>query len=57
MGCAQTVKGKSEAATPVKDSLDSDGTFQTTPYARSFRRRFFAFHYAMNQSHTNIFSS
>ena len=29
----------------------------TTPYARSFRRRFFAFHYAVNHPHTNIFLS
>ena len=26
----------------------------TTPYARSFRRRFFAFHYTVNHPHTNI---
>ena len=28
-----------------------------TNYARSYRRRFFAFHYAVNQSHTTIISS
>ena len=28
-----------------------------TPYARSFRRRFFAYHYAVNHPHTNIILS
>ena len=27
---------------------------ESTPYARSFRRRFFAFRYAVNHPHTNI---
>ena len=29
----------------------------TTLFARSFRRRFFAYHYAMNHPHTNIILS
>ena len=29
----------------------------STPYARSFRRRFFAYHYAANHPHTNIIIS
>ena len=27
---------------------------KTTPFARSFRRRFFAYHYAVYHPHTNI---
>ena len=31
--------------------------YKCTPYARSFRRRFFAYHHAVNHPHSNIILS
>ena len=42
--------GKKKKLEPKSLSFSEKGT----PYARSFRRRFFAYHYTVNHPHTNI---
>ena len=45
---------KSDAILVAINKSINTNSNEATPYARSFSKRFFAFHYAVNHPHTNI---